>query len=83
MLARHLPEEMAPDVFVREDALRVDPLADSEEVVEARVQLAEVGGGQGMGLGPMRSAGKEVEEGRGEAREVIPVGDRKVEGTAR
>lgn len=83
MLGGHLPEEVAPDVLIREDALGVDPLADSEKVVEARVQLAEVGRGQGMGLGPVRSAGEEVEEGRREAREVIPVRDGEVEGTAR
>lgn len=79
LLGRNLSQQVTLDVLVREDLLRVDPLADGEEVVKARVEFAQVGGRQGVGLGPMGFAGEEREEGRRELSKVRAIRYRQVE----
>lgn len=69
---------MPLDVLVREDSFGIDALADGEEVVEARIQLAQVGGREGVGLGPVRLAGEERKQDRGESSKVVAVGYGKI-----
>ncbi|CDZ92394.1 hypothetical protein RHRU231_950044 [Rhodococcus ruber] len=53
---RELWAEHAVQVRVGERALRVDAVADGEEVVESRIRRAQVGRGAAVHLAPVRSA---------------------------
>lgn len=80
---RNLAEQVPLDVLVREDLFRIDTLAHGEEVVKARVELAQVGRRQSMGLGPVRLAGEERKQDRGESSKVVAVGHGEIERPAR
>ena len=74
VLGTLLPEEVAFDVGVAEDAVWVDALDECDEVVEARIALAQVLGPQRVRLRPVWLPGV-PEHDLLEPREELPVGD--------
>jgi hypothetical protein len=73
---------MPPNIRIDKHSFRVNPLTNSEEVVEFGVETAEVGRAEGVRFGPVRTAGEGDEEGT-EGGEEGAVGDGEVEGAVK